>query len=204
MDQASFAVQQSAPAVGSRRVDVPRRWYGREYGAVEDPPAFRLEAIDQHNWRAAVAVRVSADQVRFVAGHQPVALVILAKAYVRPGDLHWEPLAVVSDASVVGVVALAHSGGNTELLHLAIDIDRQGQGIGSAAIKLVLARVTASRPDCQKVVLTVHPDNTRAQRLYRGVGFSPTGEMRENEPIWSLTLERGEPVHDLAGGGAIR
>jgi hypothetical protein len=77
---------------------------------VEDPP-LRLEAIDQHNWRAAVEVRVSADQLRFVAGHQPVALVILAKAYVGHGDLEWEPLAVISDASVVGVVALAHSDG---------------------------------------------------------------------------------------------
>ena len=162
-----------------------------------DPPAFLLEVIDQHNWRAAVAVQVSADQVRFVAGHQPVALVILAKAYVRPGDLDWEPLAVTSGASVVGVVALAHSAGHTELLHLAIDLTRQGQGIGSAAVKLVLAHVNASRPGCQTVWLTLHPDNARAQSLYRSVGFSPNGEMRENEPIWSFTLEGVEvPLAD--------
>jgi diamine N-acetyltransferase len=135
-------------------------------------------------------VQVSADQLRFVAGQQPVALVILAKAYVRPGDLDWEPLAVIYDASVVGVVALAHSGGSTELLHLAIDMARQGQGIGLAAVRLVLAHVAASRPGCEEVRLTVHPDNRRAQRLYRSLGFSPNGEMRENEPIWSLTLKR--------------
>ena len=181
----------TGPVIGSRWVDLPLRWDGREYGAVEDPPPFRLEAIDQHNWRAAVAVRVSADQLRFVAGHQPVALVILAKAYVRPGDLDWEPLAVVSDAMVVGVVALAHSDSDTELLHLAIDTARQGQGIGSAAVKLVLEHVAASRPGCLEVRLTVHPDNTRAHGLYRSVGFSPTGEMREDEPIWSLKLGRG-------------
>ncbi|MCW2673466.1 MAG: hypothetical protein JWP14_2055, partial [Frankiales bacterium] len=29
-----------------------------------------------------------------------------------------------------------------------------------------------------------------AQRLYRSVGFSPNGAMRENEPIWTLTLQR--------------
>lgn len=154
------------------------------------PPPFRLEAIDQHNWRAAAAVRVSADQLRFVAGHQPVALVILAKAYVRPGDLDWEPLAVISEGSVVGVVALAHSEGYTELLHLAIDVTRQGQGVGSAAVTLVLAHVAGSRPGCQEVRLTVHPGNTRAQRLYRSAGFSPNGAMRENEPIWTLALQR--------------
>ena len=170
------------PPVRSRRGDVPRPWDAREYGAVGHRPALRLERIDQHNWRAAVAVRVSAEQVRFVAGHQPIALVILAKAYVRPGGLDWEPLAVTSDASVVGIVALAQSAVHTELLHLAIDIERQGQGIGSAATKLVLAHVTVSRPGCREVQLTVHPDNARGQRLYRSVGFSPNGEMREKSP----------------------
>ncbi len=177
-------------AVGLWRVDVLRRSDGGEDGAVDEPPPFRLEAIDQHNWRAAVAVRVAADQLRFVAGHEPVALVILAKAYVRAGDLDWEPLAVMSDASVVGVVALAHADRNTELLHLAIDVAKQGQGIGRAAVRLVLAHVAASRPGCQEVRLSVHPDNTRAQRLYRNVGFSPNGETRENEPVWSLPLNR--------------
>lgn len=88
---------------------MPATAFGGEDNAVEDPPPLRLAPIDQRNWRAAVAVRVSPDQVRLVAGHQPVALVILAKAYVRPGDLDWEPLALTAAASVVGVVALAHA-----------------------------------------------------------------------------------------------
>ncbi len=103
-----------------RGVRFPRRPPGGEDDAVDDPPALRLAPIDQHNWRAAVAVQVSPEQVQLVAGHQPVALVILAKAYVRPGDLDWEPLAVTAASSVVGVVALAHARTHTELLHLAI------------------------------------------------------------------------------------
>lgn len=154
------------------------------------PPALRLVAIDQQNWRAATAVRVSNDQLRFVAGHQPVALLLLAKAYLRLGDLDWEPLAVIDHASVVGVAALAHADSYTELLHLAIDTPRQVRGIGSAAVRLVLAHVAASRAGCQEVRLTVHPDNRPAQRLYRNIGFSPNGAMRENEPVWTITLPR--------------
>jgi len=149
-----------------------------------------LALIDQHNWRAALSVHITPDQLKYVAGHQPVALVILAKAYVRPGDLDWEPLAVTAGASVLAVVALAHASAHTELLHLAVDVAQQGQGIGSAAVELLLAHVAQTRPGAKEVRLTVHPENRRAQRLYRNRGFSPNGEVRDGEPVWSLKLKR--------------
>ena len=157
---------------------------------MEDPPPLRLAPIDLSNWRAAVAVHVSPDQVRLVAGHQPVALVILAKAYVRPDDLEWEPLALTAAASVVGVVALAHADTHTNLLHLAIDVSKQGRGYGSAAVELLVAHVAETRPSSQEIRLTVHPENARAQRLYRSQGFLPNGQVRDGEPMWSLHLER--------------
>ncbi len=157
---------------------------------MDDVPTVVLTPIDQHNWRAALDVQVTLDQLQYVAGHQPVALVILAKAYVRPGDLEWEPLAVTAGASVVGVVALAHANTHTELLHLAVDVSKQGQGIGSAAVDLLLAHVAETRPGAEDVRLAVHPDNRRAQRLYRSRGFSPNGQVREGEPIWSLNIKR--------------
>lgn len=171
------------------------RGSGGEDGDMDSVPDLRLEPIDQHNWRSAAAVQVSSDQVRFVAGYQPVALVILAKAYVRSGDRDWEPLALTSQDSVIGVVALAHACAHTELLHLAIDVAKQGRGVGSAAVELVLAHVAETRPACQEVRLTVHPDNGRAERLYRSSGFSRTGQIRDGEPVWSLSLPRpqGQP-----------
>lgn len=161
---------------------------GGEDGRVQDRPSLRLALIDQHNWRAALAVYVTPDQLVYVAGHQPVALVILAKAYVRAGDLDWEPLAVTAGGPVVGVVALAHANLYTELLHLAVDVAHQGQGVGSAAVELLVAHVVATRPDAEAVRLTVHPENGRAQRLYRSQGFLPNGDVQDGEPIWSLSL----------------
>jgi diamine N-acetyltransferase len=155
---------------------------------MDNPSDLRLAPIEQHNWRAALAVQVSPEQLPLVAGYQPVALVILAKAYVRADDLDWEPLALTSARSVVGVLALAHSPGRTELLHLAIDAGTQGRGMGSAAVALVLAHVARTRPGCREVRLTVHPENERAQRLYRRAGFVPNGQMRDGEPIWLLDL----------------
>jgi ribosomal protein S18 acetylase RimI-like enzyme len=157
---------------------------------MQDRPPLRLALIDQRNWRAALAVQVAPDQLMYVAGHEPVALVILAKAYVRPGDLDWEPLAVTAGASVVGVVALAHASTYTELLHLAVDVAHQGQGVGSAAVNLLVAHVVETRPDAEAVRLAVHPENEGAQRLYRSRGFLPNGDVRDGEPIWSLNLKR--------------
>jgi ribosomal protein S18 acetylase RimI-like enzyme len=157
---------------------------------MQAPPPVGLTLIDQHNWQAALDVQVTPDQLQYVAGHQPVALVILAKAYVRPGDLEWEPLAVTLGASVVAVVALAHAPAHTELLHLAVDAPRQGQGLGSAAVKLLVAHVRETRPAAEDVRLTVHPGNARAQRLYRSRGFLPNGELRDGEPVWLLDIKR--------------
>lgn len=158
--------------------------------AMDDPAPLRLVAIDALNWRDTLTVRVADDQLRFVAGHQPVALVVLAKAYVRPGGLAWEPLAVVRGDRVVGVLALAHAPTHSELLHLAVDASQQGRGVGTAAVALVVAHVEATRPACGEVRLTVHPDNERAQRLYRRAGFRPTGEERDGEPVWAKQITR--------------
>ena len=156
---------------------------------MEHPPPLGLAAIDQHNWRAALAVEVTPGQLGYVAGYQPVALVILANAYVRPGDLDWEPLAVTSGAFVVAVVALAHSRTHTELLHLAVDAPRQGQGVGSASVELLVAHVVKTRRDAEDVRLTVHPENERGLHLYRSRGFLPDGEVRDGEPVWSLRIK---------------
>ena len=75
-----------------------------------------LSPIDQSNWRDALDVLVTDDQLPFVSDHQPVVLVILAKAYLALGDKRWTPLAIVDDErGLVGVVALADRAGTCEM-----------------------------------------------------------------------------------------
>ena len=134
-----------------------------------------LLPIDQSNWRDALDVLVTDDQLRFVADHQPVVLVILAKAYLALGDKRWTPLAIVDDdRGLVGVVALAIRAARARCsispLTGVINIR------GSAPAHW--PRSSHSRGEvlgCGHVELTVHPENESAQRLYAGGGFSPTG-----------------------------
>jgi ribosomal protein S18 acetylase RimI-like enzyme len=145
-----------------------------------------LVPIDESNWRAALLVRVGEEQLRLVAEHQPVALVVLAKAFVQPGGRTWEPLAFVVDGHVVAVVALAHGDRIAEMVNLAVDVAHQRRGIGSALVAAAINR--ARRSGLEAMELTVHPDNESAIALYRASGFSPTGDHRDGEPVWRFDL----------------
>lgn len=130
-----------------------------------------------------------ADQTRFVADHEPVALVILAKSYVRPGDMDWRPYVIMHGDLCVGLLALAFSESACELYHLAIDADRQRQGFGTAAMAAVVQTVEREHPTCRELSLTVNPENLVAQALYRAHAFQPSGETRHEEPVWRLQLQ---------------
>jgi len=148
-----------------------------------------LEPLDPSNWRRALQIRCNPDQVKFVADHEPVALVILSKSYIRPGGLTWEPFGIVAGDTMVGVVALAHSEMKCEMLHLLIDRSYQGRGLGKAAVTAIVHQIRRELPDCKELTLTVHPRNERAQRLYRSVGFQTTGRQRDGEPVFQMKLD---------------
>jgi RimJ/RimL family protein N-acetyltransferase len=155
----------------------------------------RIAAIDAGNWTSAVRVRVTPEQVPLVTDHEPIALVILAKAYVRPDDRDWEPLAFVDDTGrVLGVTALVCDDERCEIRHFAIDAAHQGRGVGYLAMTALIEHVKRSRRLCRELVLTVHPDNDRAQRLYSRAGLVHHGAYRDGQPIFTLTLERGRHV----------
>lgn len=149
-----------------------------------------LERITSSNWRQALEIRTASGQLEFVADYAPVALVMLSKSYVRPGGLTWEPFGIRSGDTMVGIVALAHSGSICEIYHLLIHRSRQGAGIGTAAVHAIYNHVIRELPGCSELTLTVHPRNEPAQRLYRSAGFRSTGEYRNEEPVLRLELER--------------
>lgn len=180
--------------VGHGRSPEQARWHdsrvtGRRNRTEAVPPVIVLAPIDAENWRTALEVLVHPEQLRFVADHQPVALVMLAKSYVRPGGRHWVPYVALHDDAGVGVVALAFAVSDVELFHFAIDHRWQNKGYGRALMQAVLDLIARERPGCRAVGLTVRPDNVAAQALYTDTGFKPTGGTRGGEPVWQRLLE---------------
>lgn len=150
----------------------------------------RLERLDDSNWRRALEVRPKPEQLTFVADYEPVVLVILSKCDRRAGGLTWEPFGILAGGKTVGVCALAHSAASSKLFHFLIDRDCQGRGYGRAAMTAIIEKLRRERPACKELVLTVHPRNAPAQRLYASLGFRDTGESLEGEPVWRLALGR--------------
>ena len=157
---------------------------------MEDDARLALVPIDSTNWRRALMVRVADDQLRFVADHQPVALVSLAKSYVRPGGLEWTPFVITRNRDVIGLVTLAHPPQpiECELLHFVIDEDWQGRGLGRAAFSMIIETVRRMHPTLASIVVTVDPDNDVGMHLYTRLGFVPTGMERMGEPVLRLAL----------------
>ncbi|MCB1343328.1 MAG: GNAT family N-acetyltransferase [Pseudooceanicola sp.] len=60
-----------------------------------------------------------------------------------------------------------------------IDAGRQGQGVGTAAVRALDAYLPARYPGIRSVVLTVNMANPAAIRTYRAGGFVDTGEIYE-------------------------
>ena len=149
-----------------------------------------LEKIDVTNWRETLEIRAGAGQLEFVADHEPVALVMLSKSYVRLGGLIWEPFGIRCGETMVGIVALAHASSTCEMFHLLINRSRQGEGLGTAAVQAIVSHVRSEMPHVSELKLTVHPRNEPALGLYRSAGFQATGEHRDRELIWRLKLER--------------
>ena len=160
-----------------------------------------LVPITRDNWSEALALRVRPDQLDFVADFQPIAALVLAKAYVRVADRTWVPYAIMAgggDAAggahtrMVGLLALAYMPGSHDdywLFHFFIEQRQQGRGYGTAAVQAYIELIRREYPLCRVLHLSVHPENVTAQRLYSAAGFAPTGEVRWGELVYRLELD---------------
>lgn len=153
-------------------------------------PTITMRPIARDNWRAALALRVAPEQQPFVADHQPIAAIALAKAYIRPDARVWYPYGFYAGAELVGFVALAHDVPASEcwLYHFFIDWAWQRRGYGAAGLRACLALLAAPPFAVHTILLTVHPGNLSARRLYARAGFRGTGAVVDGEPIYRLAL----------------
>lgn len=150
-----------------------------------------LREVTCENWRAALQLAVLPEQQRFISEHTPIVAIALAKAYIRPNGLTWTPFAFYHAEEMIGFTAFSyesHSQQNYWLYHFFIDYRYQGRGYGKQALQAFLQFIQAQYLQCEAVQLTVHPQNYRAQSLYRNGGFRPTGFELEGEPVYKFTF----------------
>ncbi|MBO0822815.1 MAG: ribosomal protein S18-alanine N-acetyltransferase [Actinobacteria bacterium] len=94
------------------------------------------------------------------------------------GELGQQPASrfylVAEDAgTIIGYAGLLAAGGQADVLTIAVETTRWGQGVGSELLRQLLAE--AKRRGCTEAFLEVRADNARAQRLYHWWGFAEVG-----------------------------
>ena len=129
-----------------------------------------LREITQDKLDDVLALRVADDQTTYVS----TTAHALAQAYVSPKTAF--PFAVYKGETIVGFLMLGfyEARGQYTVWKFLIDRHYQGQGCGKAALKLGI-EFLQERFGVKEIYLGVSAGNEAAKRLYRSVGFRPTG-----------------------------
>ena len=77
---------------------------------------------------------------------------------------------------IIGYAGLLAGIGEAEVQTIAVDPNREGNGLGTTLLTELLRE--AARRQCDDMVLEVRADNPRAQKLYRRFGFVQVGLRR--------------------------
>jgi diamine N-acetyltransferase len=151
-----------------------------------------LREITDANRAAVVRLAVTAEQSHYVDG----VAESLEQAAETPGACPWYR-AVYLGEEAVGFVMISDNVpvGRSEYLgpyflwRLLIDTPRQGQGLGTAAVDLV-ADYVRTRPDAERLMLSVVPGPGSPVGFYLSYGFTATGEVFDDEDVFELRLDR--------------
>ncbi|MGB0387350.1 MAG: GNAT family N-acetyltransferase [Ardenticatenaceae bacterium] len=151
-----------------------------------------LQPVSRDNWRQALKLSLFPEQQHFVADVTPPVAIALAKAYIQPGHKNVAPFAIYAGDRMVGFFNLHYTAESVDdywIFHFFIDKDHQRQGYGQAALSKLIERIRTKHPHCERIRLTVNPNNHAAQAFYRKMGFVSDGQLAYGEPIYTLTLQ---------------
>jgi diamine N-acetyltransferase len=143
----------------------------------------QLAAINENNFHECIELKVGEGQKNFVAENT----YSLAQAWLHQDVAR--PFAIYSDDTMVGFVMLAYDEAEREcgIWRFMIDAKYQNKGYGKEAMKVILDYIKEN-PVFDEIDLSYEPENIVADKLYRGFGFLPTGEIDDGEIVMNLKI----------------
>lgn len=147
--------------------------------------------INSENWREALELSVNIEQQKFVASITPPVAIALAKAYIRPDGRVVEPYGISDKVQLLGFFNLHYTPGSEEdywIFHFFIDEKFQRSGVGSKALTELIRHLKNAHPSCQRLRLTVDPQNHAGKLFYKKLGFSDDQILTYGEPTYSINI----------------
>ena len=132
----------------------------------------QIVPLDRYNWELCLDIKLSEAQEDFI----PSVLYSLAQAKFE--DL--APYGIFHHGKIAGFLMYGEFAGICWINRIMIDIDFQGQGIGSAALQQLIAQLKR-KMSCREIRTSYSVENIAADRFFRAHGFVPseavTGEI---------------------------
>lgn len=150
-----------------------------------------LRKINSENWREALQLSVSVEQQKFVADVTPPVAIALVKAYVKPDGKRVDPYGIYNQNEMIGFFNLHFTPKSKEdywLFHFFIDKRFQRKGFGSESIKQLIKHLKHTHPSCNRLCLTVNPENAAGKLFYIKLGFNDDHNLTYGEPTYSIYL----------------
>ena len=141
-----------------------------------------LRPLTRENLWPVVDIKLHPEQ----EGHVEVNVASIANAYVEPTFV---PLVIYAGEEPVGFCMYGQHPvtGGWWVIRLMIDRDHQGKGYGRTAMEQVI-EMMIDRTGCEEIITSFVPANAVASSLYTSLGFRPTGEWEDGEPLVALSV----------------
>jgi diamine N-acetyltransferase len=145
-------------------------------------PTVSLRDITMDTARQILQLKVAPGQEKFVADNATS----LAQAHFQPHTRFW---AIYADETPVGFMQIIDDPDKPEyyLWRFMIDAAHQRRGYGRRALQLLIDYIRM-RPNATGLELSFVPAEGGPERLYRSMGFVPTGVMEGSEVVARLDL----------------
>lgn len=144
-----------------------------------------FKPVDRNNFNSCINLKSGLDE-SYLA---PVSVQI-AMSYVYPQKV---PLAIYQNDVLIGFVSYEKDTVPRvayDILVFIIDQKLQGMGFGTKALRAFVRYLFAFK-DCDVITLNYNPENKRAQRLYKKIGFRDTGSIYNKNGERIMELQRG-------------
>lgn len=147
-----------------------------------DTVSIRKIENDDDLWYAVAECKISSEQEKFV---NPAGFSI-GRAYLAPGD-NVPCVICKADGERIGFIVLRKWSDSDQGFNWSYFIDQkfQGMGYGKAAAKLAVKILRAADPK-MPIKISTEALNTKAQKLYRSIGFTKSDELDGDDLVFVL------------------
>ncbi|WP_019243030.1 MULTISPECIES: GNAT family N-acetyltransferase [Bacillus] len=144
--------------------------------------SLRICEVTADNWVEVALLSVDEQQKDFIESNS----FSLAQSRFEP---QWQSLALYDDDTIIGYAMCGKdiSNGDVWLDRFMIDQKQQGKGYGKRTLPMLIDYIK-KRYQCEKIYLSISPDNKIAQKLYEQFGFNLNGDIDNSGVISGLVM----------------